>query len=486
MKKRYFIIFIILLFLSTCMLIGSLIFRDKSIKIIDEMLEEETDMESAWDFKQNLNIGWNLGMSLSANINYPNIIQYRVLVNNYESELLSLNNIHEISLNTYINNKPLIEFDIPYSTLDGILYWTIETLAFDNKTAISNKTFASNVEKGKVSVLLDNIDISFYKNIEINISVEKFYEFDTLEKVNFYELFWGKTITTKELLKTLKDKGFNAIRISFDVYNHLDNNDIIDELWLNRLVEIVDYCMELDMYCLVDIIETYGLYSDDLNDESIQRFISLWTQVATTFKEYDHKLIFSPFNEIRNHQGDWNTDEKTILDNMNKLYQIFVDTIRNTGGKNRYRNLMLTTYAGGVNELILESIKVPNDVSYNHLLFECHCYVPVRFTFNETNLGSTDFRYEWGSLKDKDELHKIFKVINKFINKTKMPFIIGEFGVVDRNSVNERIEYLRHYKKLANKYKVGLFIFDDAHDFAIINRKTYEFYEEEIVNVLVN
>ena len=64
--------------------------------------------------------------------------------------------------------------------------------------------------------------------------------------------------------------------------------------------------------------------------------------------------------------------------------------------------------------------------------------------------------------------------------------IIGEFGAVDRTSVEERIEYLSYYKKQAKKYNIGLFIFDDAHDFAIIDRKTNKFINEEIIDVLVS
>lgn len=69
------------------------------------------------------------------------------------------------------------------------------------------------------------------------------------------------------------------------------------------------------------------------------------------------------------------------------------------------------------------------------------------------------------------------------MKKTKLPVIIGEFGVVDRNSTSEMIEYYPHYKKKTKKYKIGILIFDDSHDLKIIDRNTCEFINEEIIDV---
>ncbi len=483
--KRIIVYFCICLFVFiSCIVICSFAFRDRSIQITDEMLVEETEMESAWDFKQNLNIGWNLGMSFSSNIKYPEIIKYYVEIDNVKTDLLDPLKVNTINLTNKTKSSPTLIFDIPYTALDGILTWSIEYLSFNNQEVVVNKLFESEVIDGKVSVCLDNYTSLYYQDLSVNIKIHKFYEYDTLEKVEFYEIFWGKTKTSKQLFISLKEKGFNAIRISFDVYNHINDQGKIDSLWLNRLKEVVDYCMELDMYCLIDIVETYGLYVDNLTDESVSLYISLWKQLANVFRKYDDKLLFAPFNEIRNTNGDWGTTDLNCLNNMNKLYQIFVDTIRASGANNRYRNLLLSCYGTGINKYMLDQFVIPEDSTYNHLLFECHYYDPVRFTFNEINLGNTDFEYEWGSLSDKERLVDAFKIVNEFMKKNKIPLIITEFGVVDRISLDERIEYLEYYKKIAKKYKVGLFIFDDAHDFAIIDRETCEFYENELVDVL--
>ena len=58
--------------------------------------------------------------------------------------------------------------------------------------------------------------------------------------------------------------------------------------------------------------------------------------------------------------------------------------------------------------------------------------------------------------------------------------------IIIEEEVNERIDYLQHYVKNAKKYNIGLFIFDDSYDFAIINRITNQFINQEIIDILTN
>ena len=75
-------------------------------------------------------------------------------------------------------------------------------------------------------------------------------------------------------------------------------------------------------------------------------------------------------------------------------------------------------------------------------------------------------------------------MISKFMKKTKLPVIIGEFGVADRNGISEMKEYYEYYRKQTSKLKIGILVFDDSHDFVIIDRKTKKFINDEIVDIL--
>ena len=134
MKKKLLITFILGI---TIIFIYIILIQDRKIYITNEMKAEEGTIESAWDFKENLKIGWNLGMSLSANIPYPKNIKYKLILEDEDNNKRELNlfscdlkNNYEITFKKLNNLK--IEFDIPYTTLDGTLNWEIKELIINN------------------------------------------------------------------------------------------------------------------------------------------------------------------------------------------------------------------------------------------------------------------------------------------------------------------------------------------------------------------
>ena len=182
MKKKIFVLLVII----SIIVLTILFINNKSIYISKKMLQEENNMESAWDFKENLNIGWNLGMSLSANIKYQELIKYKLVIDENESNQFETSHENIYTLNKKTNSKLRIIFDIPYSNLDGTLYWTIEKLMLDNTIIYLNEDFESIVEDGKLYIEIDNNKEISYDTIQINIKIKKYYENNTLEKLNFY------------------------------------------------------------------------------------------------------------------------------------------------------------------------------------------------------------------------------------------------------------------------------------------------------------
>lgn len=314
------------------------------------------------------------------------------------------------------------------------------------------------------------------------------YEVDSIEKVNKYELKWCNTITKKELFAALKNRGFNFIRISVDLYNHINEDDVIDELWLKRIDEIINWCLDLDLYVSIDITETYGLYlsneplNDFINSNMVYRFKKFWQVIAARYKEIDGHLLFEPFNEILNEKHIWNTNHRKEINNLNELYKIFIDVIRNSGGYNKNRNLLIPSYGGSSNNNLTYNMMLAND---NHLIIDIHLYEPIRFCFNETNLGSTDFKYTFGSYEDIVGLQNNFIDLRLLSNRLNVPVLIGEFGVVNLRRSSEINKYLNYYMKYSRDNNIKVVYFDDSWDFKIIDRESLTF-NEDIVNILLN
>ena len=58
------------------------------------------------------------------------------------------------------------------------------------------------------------------------------------------ETSWGNPKATKELILAVKDAGFDAVRIPTTWFNHLDDDFNVDEAWLDRVQDVVDYAYD--------------------------------------------------------------------------------------------------------------------------------------------------------------------------------------------------------------------------------------------------
>jgi aryl-phospho-beta-D-glucosidase BglC (GH1 family) len=68
------------------------------------------------------------------------------------------------------------------------------------------------------------------------------------------ETNWGNPLITNDLIQAYKKAGFNAIRlpVSWDQYADKTTGKI-DATWLARVKQVVQYCVDNDMYFLVTI-----------------------------------------------------------------------------------------------------------------------------------------------------------------------------------------------------------------------------------------
>ena len=197
-------------------------------------------------------------------------------------------------------------------------------------------------------------------------------------------------------------------------------------------------------------------------------------------------MLFAACNEILTANKIWWNPPQEAYDVMNEIYQIFVDTVRASGGYNETRNLVLNPYAAAYDYNMNKNFKLPNDSADRHLIAQVHCYEPNNFCFNETNLGSTNFTNEWGTDEEKSELDSIISGIYKrFVSELGIPVIIGEFGVVNRATEEEREKYIGYYSQTAAKYGIKLVIFDDGWDFAVFERTDLSWPYEKVIQALL-
>ena len=191
------------------------------------------------------------------------------------------------------------------------------------------------------------------------------------------ETEWGNPKTTQAMIKAVAEKGFNAIRIPVRWINHVNNTSemAVKPEWLARVKEVVDWALEENMYVIInshheDWYDRHPFYGQQ--EENNRKLRALWTSIATYFRDYGEKLIFAGTNEIT---VDWSAPSAEQQAVQNSYNQTFVDAVRNTGGKNYYRNLVVQTFACSPYHG-LNGFTIPADKVEGRLSVEFHYYDP--------------------------------------------------------------------------------------------------------------
>ncbi len=237
------------------------------------------------------------------------------------------------------------------------------------------------------------------------------------------ETSWQSAVTTKEYIKALHDAGFNTVRIPVTWGNMIDdkNGYAINETWLNRVQDIVDYCVEQDMYAIINIhhdgAEQTGwlrVAADDI-DSVMEKYEAVWRQIAEKFKDYDEHLIFESMNEISCSATDKNGSNAVAYDTpvIVNFNQLFVNTVRSTGSNNTHR--WLAAVAHYANNGSNAGFTLPEDTynSTNRIMFAAHVYVAS----TNTTWGYNDIKGLW------DRLSAMQKKFG-----SDVPMYLGEYG----------------------------------------------------------
>lgn len=290
---------------------------------------------------------------------------------------------------------------------------------------------------------------------------------DTESDIAKYETMWRNPRATREMIHTVKKVGFNAIRIPVTYYNHIDKNGIIDARWLARVAEVVQYCLDEDMYVIINIHHDTGkgdtkpIQANVANLEKYKKYVeNIWTQVASYFKEYDYRLMFESMNETLDMtaQNPWYGNENSWTA-MNQLNQVFVDVVRASGGNNLNRNLIVNTYGAQTTSGPIKYFEMPNDLVPNHLIIGVHT-----FASKQSDISN----YSWS-------------LFSQFVSKG-YPVIISEFGTSYKEKLSERITSAINVVNYGNMYGIKCFWWDDGGDYKLLDRNTNKWQYLALVN----
>ena len=306
------------------------------------------------------------------------------------------------------------------------------------------------------------------------------------------EISWGNPATTADMIKAIKGEGFNAVRIPVRWGQHCDMSTMtIDEKWLSRVKEIVDWCLAEDMYVIINTHHDLWLEHYPTNAKKAElneKLGKLWTNIATAFADYDGRLAFAGLNEV-NAEGNWGlTPTQENYDVTNSFNQTFVDAVRATGGNNALRNLIVQSYRCNPT-MGLTNLVVPTDPTPNRLSVEFHYYDP--YSYCSGAAGSYNY---WGiAFSDKGtvtpdgnekSLANFFLTIREKWWEQGLGVVIGEYGCSCHYTTADKVTQeanMQYYMKClvseARKNGFAAFVWDNnaygngSEKFGIFDRK---------------
>jgi len=278
---------------------------------------------------------------------------------------------------------------------------------------------------------------------------------------------WGGT-ANQNLINSVADAGYNAIRIPVAWNSHANQQTYqIDAAWLARVKQVVDWCYARNLYVVINSHWDNG-WIDTSIDGTVNSTInakvnSYWTQIANTFVGYDSKLLFACTNEPA-------VDTAAEMAELMTYYQTFVTAVRNTGGNNSTRWLVLQ--GPNTNTTLTDQLMntLPNDpANPDRLAIEVHEYEPFNFTLMTQDESWGVMSYFWGAayhstaMADRNSTWgeepylaaELDKMKNKFVN-AGIPVIVGEFTTVKRASsaFTNTTEYNRHVASRTYYHKI--------------------------------
>ena len=257
------------------------------------------------------------------------------------------------------------------------------------------------------------------------------------------ETGWGNPPVTRELLRLVKESGFDAVRIpaSWDQYADPATAKI-DPSWLHRVREVVRYALDGGMPVILNIhwdggwLENNVTAAQQAGNTAKQR--AYWQQIATHFRDFDERLMFASANEP-------NVEDAKQMAVLYAYHQAFVDAVRCTGGKNAFRVLVVQGPRTDI-ELTDELwTGMPFDVLPGRMMAEVHFYTPWNFAGLEEaqpwgnpfyywgagNHSATDPAHNptWGEEDAVDALLGTMR--RKFVDRG-IPVVVGEYAATRR------------------------------------------------------
>ncbi|MEV6445524.1 glycoside hydrolase family 5 protein [Amycolatopsis sp. NPDC051716] len=330
------------------------------------------------------------------------------------------------------------------------------------------------------------------------------------------ETAWGLPAVTPALIDKVKAAGFKTVRIpvSYLGYIGAGPNYPINAAWLNRIQQVADYAYQRGLYVLINMhgdgyktVNGSWLICDSGNQATIKaKYQKVWQQVAARFAGYDQHLVLESMNE--EFDGQYGNPTQPCYSNINAYNQIFVDTVRKTGGNNGSRWLLIPGWNTNIDYTTgnygftlptdqFRSSSVP--AAEKRIMISVHYYSPWDFageengTITQWGRGATNpaKKSTWGQ---EDYLDAQLKLVHDAFVVKGYPVVVGEYGSIDKSAFDSannryRADFARAIVSTSKKYGAATVYWDNGNNgqygFGLFDRKSYAVTHQGLIDAIM-
>lgn len=267
------------------------------------------------------------------------------------------------------------------------------------------------------------------------------------------EAGWNNPKAQEYYFDMYREEGFQLIRIPvrWDNYTGITAPYKIDEYWINRIEQLVDWGLERGLFIVINSHHD-GWIKESYSATNKARFDSIWSQISVRFKDKSEHLLFEVLNEPHGMTKANNDD----------MHARILSIIRKT---NPTRIVIFQGNNWGGSDDLLNAA-IPDD---DYVIGSFHSYDPYLF--------GLEGQGKWGSASDYNTLENKFKSISEWSLTNNIPAFLGEFGALKTCDYTSRMKHYRAYITFVKKYGFAGAAWDDGGDFRIMERQQHKWNE---------
>jgi endoglucanase len=262
---------------------------------------------------------------------------------------------------------------------------------------------------------------------------------------------WG-LIIEERFIDSIRQAGFNSVRIPICWSCHTDSSYPykIDEAFLARVDQVVEWCIEKNLVAIITIHHFNELYDLPENTTYRNMFFSIWAQLTEHYRQIDcDKLIFEPLNEPHNY---------LTADKWNQLIPEILQVIRSVDTS---RTLIIDTPDYGYHQSITRLVISENE---QNIIISVRYYLPYEFTHqgahwaegSEGWLGNT-----WtGTASQKNTVIADMDFIKKWAEENNRPVTVGEWGSIIYCDHESRLSWTEFVRRQIEEHGFSSTYFD--------------------------